>query len=321
MDAYGIALTAYALELAESDKADAANQKLMQMAKEDENGLHWGDDAIVRPEQGNKMMPIMPPQNQSAAIETTAYAMLSLVKHGDAANAAQAARWLISKRNAYGGYGSTQDTVVTLQALTEYASGIRADVDLTVNIKMGSEQKQLKINQSNFDVLQVVEIPVGENVEVSVKGKGEAIAQVVRRYNIPQAEEGDKILKVNVSYDSSQVEVNDVVTVSAQVEFNPPVPMEAGMVVLDVSVPTGFQPLTDSVEAVLQAEKRIKRYEVAGRKVIFYIENMQPGDKLSFTFQVKALYPVKAKGVASQAYSYYKPEIRGETLGKDITIQ
>jgi hypothetical protein len=36
---------------------------------------------------------------------------------------------------------------------------------------------------------------------------------------------------------------------------------------------------------------------------------------------VKALYPVKAKGVVSQAYSYYKPEIRGETLGKEVTVR
>jgi hypothetical protein len=48
---------------------------------------------------------------------------------------------------------------------------------------------------------------------------------------------------------------------------------------------------------------------------------MKPGDKLAFSFKVKALYPVKAKGVTSQAYSYYKPEIRGETLSKDITVR
>jgi len=32
------------------------------------------------------------------------------------------------------------------------------------------------------------------------------------------------------------------------------------------------------------------------------------------------VYPVKAKGVSSQAYSYYQPEITGETLGTDIIV-
>jgi hypothetical protein len=41
---------------------------------------------------------------------------------------------------------------------------------------------------------------------------------------------------------------------------------------------------------------------------------------LQFEFKVKALYPVKAKGVTSQAYSYYRPEFSAESLGEDITI-
>ncbi|TET74586.1 MAG: hypothetical protein E3J42_04905 [Dehalococcoidia bacterium] len=49
-------------------------------------------------------------------------------------------------------------------------------------------------------------------------------------------------------------------------------------------------------------------------------ENMLPGDVVSFSFDVKAMYPVKTKGVSSQAYSYYKPEIRGETLGQAMVV-
>jgi CD109 antigen len=105
------------------------------------------------------------------------------------------------------------------------------------------------------------------------------------------------------------------------VAFNPPIPMEAGMVVVDISVPTGFAPVAETIEQAIEKEARIKRYDVAGRKVIFYVGNMKPGDKVSFSFKARALYPVKAKGVVSQAYSYYKPEIRGETLGKDVTVR
>ncbi len=260
-------------------------------------------------------------QGRSTEIEATGYATLALIKHADAFNASRAAKWLVSQRNAYGGYGSTQDTVVTLQALTAYSTEGRADVDLTVSIKGEGIDKKVRITQQNFDVLQMIEVPIGQQIEISAAGKGEVIGQVVERFNLPEAEKGDEILKVTVDYDVTQVEVDDLVTVSVELEFNPPIPMEAGMVVLDVSVPTGFTPVTETIAQVLEKEKRIKRYEVAGRKVIFYIENMQPGDKLAFSFKVKALYPVKAKGVTSQAYSYYKPEIRGETLSQDITVR
>ena len=47
---------------------------------------------------------------------------------------------------------------------------------------------------------------------------------------------------------------------------------------------------------------------------------MLPGDLIAFSFSVKAMYPVKAKGTSSQVYSYYTPEIKGETLSTDITV-
>ena len=32
-------------------------------------------------------------------------------------------------------------------------------------------------------------------------------------------------------------------------------------------------------------------------------------------------YPITAKGVSSLAYSYYKPEISGETLSRDMVVR
>jgi CD109 antigen len=271
------------------------------------------------------MAPFRPDINKSADIETTAYATLALVKHGDAFNASKASKWLVSKRNANGGYGSTQDTVVTLQALTEYATGSRSDVDLTVTLKGEGVDQRLTINKDNFDVLQLVQMPVNTRIDMTVTGKGDAIGQVVRRFNEPMADTAPaaQMLKIDVKYDTAEVAVNDLVKVSVSLDFNPLPELniaEAGMIVLDVSVPTGFAPVTDSIVAVTQKMTNIKRYEVAGRKVIFYVENMKPGQQIAFDFQVKALYPVKAKGVTSTAYSYYRPDIKGETLGAAVTV-
>jgi len=312
-DPYTVAITAYALELAGSASSDDAYQMLMELAIEDENGLHWGGGNVIETEYPRQY-------SQSADIEATAYATLALIKQGDAFNASRSAKWLVSQRNAYGGFGSTQDTVMALQALIEYSSGARADVDLTVTIETSESTIEKTITAENFDVLQIVEVPVNDQVEITTQGEGEAIAQVVRRFNLPQAEAGEDIIRIDVDYDTTEVEVSDIVTVSVEVEFDPPRPMEAGMVVLDISVPTGFTPVMETIAELVDSEDNIKRYEVAGRKVIFYIENMMAGDSLSFSFQVQAMFPVKAKGVTSEAYSYYQPEIRGETLGEGVTV-
>ena len=106
-DPYTMAIVAYALAIADSALAAEAHATLMTMAEEDANGaLYWSGGSGF----------------QSAAIETTGYALLALMANDDLANAAQAAKWLATQRNAYGGFGSTQDTVVSLQALATYST-------------------------------------------------------------------------------------------------------------------------------------------------------------------------------------------------------
>jgi len=312
-DAYSAAVTAYALELASSGHRQAVYDRLMELVTEDEDGLHWSTQDMLS-------SPGPMPHNQSADIEATAYATLALVNHGDAFNASRAAQWLVSRRNAFGGFGSTQDTVVALQALTEYATGARSDVDLTVTITTDGQPQVLRINRENYDVLQIVDVPIDGEVEIAVVGKGEAIVQVVRRFNLPETDPTEDIFRIDVNYDATEVEVNDIVTVSVELEYTPPVSMEAGMIVLDISVPTGFLLLTETIDQVAEQYDKIKRYDIAGRKVIFYIENMLPGEKLAFDFEVKAMYPVRAKGVASRAYSYYQPAMTGETLSQGIVV-
>ncbi len=178
----------------------------------------------------------------------------------------------------------------------------------------------MRISPDNFDVTQVIEVPAGVAVELTAKGKGEAVVQGVLRYNLREAEQTASVFDIDVDYNTAQVAVNDLIDIDATVTFDPPEPIKAGMVVVDISVPTGFAAVDESLAKLLE-QPGVKRYDVAGRKVIVYIEDMDPGDKVSFSFQARALYPVKAKGTVSSAYSYYTPDWRGETLGQAVTVQ
>ncbi|MGI5835835.1 MAG: alpha-2-macroglobulin family protein [Chloroflexota bacterium] len=326
-DAYGVALTTYALELAKSPRAGDAYNKLMALARENDEGLYWGDEIQPLPVEpirpgGPEIAPIPPRQNQSATIETTGYALLALVEHGDKMAASRAARWLVSQRNAFGGFGSTQDTVVGLQALTRYASGSKADVDATITLKSGNWQKEIKVSPSNTDVLQVVDVPVGDALTVEVSGKGQVVMQTVRRFNMPDPQKkAESVFQLQVDYSVGQIEVNDQIDVQATIKFTPPEPIQAGMVVMDVAVPTGFAPVEETLDAAVKAQPLLKRYEIAGRKVIVYIEDMMPGDEIKFAFKAQALYPVKAQAVTSQVYAYYRPDWKGESLGGAVEVR
>ena len=170
-------------------------------------------------------------------------------------------------------------------------------------------------------MVHILEVPAGADIRVSGSGRGQVVVQAVRRFNTPEVETvGSPVFDIDVDYGTGRVDVDDLITVSADVTFNPPRIVEAGMVVLDISIPTGFSPVMESIQRMAESEPRIKRHDVAGRKVIIYIEDMEPGETLSLEFQARALFPVRAEPVTSSVYSYYRPEWKGQTLGGAMNV-
>ena len=66
----------------------------------------------------------------------------------------------------------------------------------------------------------------------------------------------------------------------------------------------GFEVVDDSLKALV-SEQLVQKTEVAGRKIIFYIESLSSNETYGFEFQIRALYPVRAEGATSSAYEYY----------------
>ncbi len=320
-DPYTMAITAYALDLADSRSADTAYDKLMSMAQVDDNGaLYWGEGGpSIEPDAEDHYG--LDYGNRSAAIETTGYALLALLERQDLVSASRTAKWLVGQRNALGGFGSTQDTVVSLQGLTLFSTKVRSNVDMTVVLESGGWRQEVDITPENSDVMQIVQVPLGDTLVVTAEGDGDAVVQSVLRYNVPESRpEVQEVFDITVDYGTDHVEVDDLITISTSVTFTPPAPIEAGMVVVDVAVPTGFEPVRQTVSDIVEDNANVKRFEIAGRKVILYIEDMMPGETVSFEFQARAKYPVRAKEVLSEVYSYYRPEHRGETLAGALTV-
>jgi len=211
---------------------------------------------------------------------------------------------------------------VGLKALMMAARHQGRSVDLTVTAKSvgGDTLAQFDVNSANFDVLQTAELPLESGVEISAVGSGQVRFQLVRQFNVLlQDDSVEKDMTLDVVYDATHVEVDDLVNVTATVRYIG-LRDSTGMMIVDVGVPTGFATVGESLDAVL-AEGLITRYEVAGRKVIFYLDGLERGEQRTLRFQVKARFPVRATIPDSQAYSYYEPAVRAEASGSEITVE
>ncbi|XP_060569312.1 venom factor-like [Ruditapes philippinarum] len=178
---YLLAITTYALALSDSTKTYTFVKYLKDIKKIDREGTFWGNP-------GGK------PANANS-VETTAYALLALLQYGDIKTSSSIVSWLTSQRDATGSFKTTQDTVVGLQALSQYKIATKSrEINLNVTIVADNlVGKQRQITTENGIVQHIIEdLPVktGNNtISVIVEGRESAVMSIDLRYNRPASTE------------------------------------------------------------------------------------------------------------------------------------
>uniref|UniRef100_A0A673JKL7 Alpha-2-macroglobulin-like protein 1 n=1 Tax=Sinocyclocheilus rhinocerous TaxID=307959 RepID=A0A673JKL7_9TELE len=129
----------------------------------------------------------------SLEVEMSAYVLLALLSGptlpGFGLNySAGIVHWLSNQQNAYGGFSSTQDTVVALQALAKYSAAIyNPEGSITVTVTSPSGQKnQFTVNRNNRLLYQEKQLQEATGTyNLRAEGKGCVFVQFALHYNIP----------------------------------------------------------------------------------------------------------------------------------------
>ncbi|NXX84199.1 CD109 protein, partial [Urocolius indicus] len=173
-DNYTLALVTYALSCAKSAKAKEALNVLNQRAEHQGEFRFWITPAS---EISDSWQP------RSIDIELAAYALLSHFHQDRLAEGIPIMKWLSQQRNHLGGFSSTQDTVVALQALSVFATLTTAgktDMDVTVTAPSLEMPEIFSIDTQNRFLLQTKEIAPAQlmTITVAAEGTGFAVFQV-----------------------------------------------------------------------------------------------------------------------------------------------
>ena len=256
----------------------------------------------------------------TAAIETTALVAQALLRAEYRPElAVQAIDFLIANRDANGAFYTTQATVQALKALVLAArsSGEKGDARVTVEMTEPSGKVVVRTFSVAAGEADVVQQFVFENIsgdanqlQIMVEGDRTLHYQIVTSYYLPwqaviSAPEGVEPMRVAVTYDRTELQVNETVQAVATVELLKP--GVAGTVLVDLGIPPGFAPVTADLDA-LAAEGAIDRYELTGRQIILYLTNVRSGKALTFAYRLQAKYPIRAQTPASQVFDYYTPD-------------
>uniref|UniRef100_A0A671V113 Alpha-2-macroglobulin domain-containing protein n=1 Tax=Sparus aurata TaxID=8175 RepID=A0A671V113_SPAAU len=120
----------------------------------------------------------------SLSVEISSYVLLAKLSASptaeDLAYANRIVRWLTGQQNQYGGFSSTQDTVVALQALALYSTLVFSlEGSSTVTVQSSSGQLTFDVNQDNKLLYQEVVLKdVTGKYSLEVKGTACASMQV-----------------------------------------------------------------------------------------------------------------------------------------------
>lgn len=225
-------------------------------------------------------------------------------------------RWLSRQRNSLGGFASTQDTVVALKALSEFAALMnteKTDIQVKVVGPRSSSPVKFLINTENRFLLQTAELAVEEPtaVNISASGFGFAICQLNVIYNVKDSRssrirksiQDQEAFDLDIAVKDNNDDVNHL-NLSVCTRFLGPA--RSGMALMEVNLLSGFTVPSDS----LPLSETLKKVEYDVGKLNLYLDSV---NETQFCVDIPAVRNFRVSNTQDASVSivdYYEPRRR-----------
>uniref|UniRef100_A0A7N8XDN8 Alpha-2-macroglobulin-like n=1 Tax=Mastacembelus armatus TaxID=205130 RepID=A0A7N8XDN8_9TELE len=292
---YTTALLAYVFTLAGDMETRAQLLQHLDIAGIKEGGfLHWSQTATET--------------SASLSVEISSYVLLAKLSaspsNEDLGYASHIIRWLTSQQNHYGGFSSTQDTVVALQALALYSTLVFSpEGSSTVTVQSPSGQLTFDVNQNNKLLYQekMLQDLTGK-YSLEVKCTACVSMQISLHYNIP------------TPTDVTTLSVEVTPEVDCTKSHRPKLTLKysgkqtsTNMVILDIKMLSGFVPDPESLKR-LKGALLVDRVEQIEDHVVVYLTELTKNVPVDHQLElIQELSVEKLKPAVVKIYDYYQP--------------
>nr|XP_022323516.1 CD109 antigen-like isoform X2 [Crassostrea virginica] len=308
-DLYELALVGYALQITNSPRVQEVMNKLDAKATIKDGTKYW-----TKPETGIQWKGWAPPKDQAKAvdIETTAYALLSLGVQKDLEGGLPVLKWITSQRNPEGGFSSTQDTIIALQSLAEFATMVFSP-NFNMRVRLTSKtpevpfQQEFVIDQNNALVLQTADIPVDvKQLEIQGTGSGVALAEISTYFNVDEEIEVSSF-DVNVTLFDETTKGFTVKVCGRWLKKG-----NSGMSMMDIGIPSGMTPDMDTLDT--SKAPMYKRSEMGYRKLSLYFDEFDSQAQCASIYMANTDKVAEKQPSVIRLYDYYEPKNQATTF-------
>ncbi|NXU42737.1 OVOS protein, partial [Drymodes brunneopygia] len=310
---YTQALLAYAFCLAgKAEKCESFLEELQKSAKKVDGSQHWEQEERSPSDTSPSFLDHAP----SAEVEITSYVLLALLckpnrSKEDLTKASGIVQWIIRQQNPYGGFSSTQDTVIALQALAAYGEATYNSASQS-RVKITSKkpfEKVFIVNNENRLLLQQTPLPeVPGKYSLTMNGSGCVFMQTALRYNIhlPEGSFGFllSVQTSNASCPWDRPAKFDIVLTSSYMGKR----SSSNMLIIDVKMLSGFVPVKSSLDKLIDSHT-VMQVENKKNHVLLYLQNISQKKRQEISFSVEQDFIVThPKPAPVQIYDYYETE-------------
>lgn len=243
--------------------------------------------------------------------ETTALALRAMIRGGASQSlCSQAQLWLLKRRRRWGGFGSTQATILTLRALLDYMNAFSRSqyeglFELFLNKKLVSSLKLTKQSRGTPKLTSFVsKLKPGKNTFKLVLSKAGKIpfSLGIRNYTYLPFNAPNTGLSMKVKLQRTRARMGQTVRLTAALSNT----TQKGqpMTVARIKYPGALQVQRWQLKQ-MKERKQIDFYELRPREVTIYFTSLAPGATHTLHFDLVARVTGNYNSAASCAYLYY----------------
>ncbi|XP_046718468.1 alpha-2-macroglobulin-like isoform X2 [Silurus meridionalis] len=301
---YTTALLAYTFSLAgENQIREQLLKKLDNVAAREAGRLHWSQSASD--------------DSGALSVEISSYVLLAVLTTGNltAADLGYANRivsWLVKQQNPFGGFSSTQDTVVALQALALYSTKVfSSDGSSTVTVTSADgDSHNFDVNQNNKLLYQERSLQdVPGKYSIDVKGSTCVSVQTALFYNVPTPSETSTLSITTSTEGSYKKLLGENLLLKFKVAYSGTLE-STNMIIVDIKLLSGFT--ADPGE--LKKGTLVERVDSKDDHLVMYIKELQRNTPITYCLNMKQVLPVKnLKSAVIKIYDYYQTSDHFET--------
>lgn len=260
-------------------------------------------------------------------IETTALAVLGWLKANNPAEfnpvVQKAVKWIAAQRGGYGGFGSTQSTILALKSLIAFTKANKktpeaGTLKLFVDDKLMAEQA-FSAGASEALTLAVPEaekhLQAGKNnVRVDISGKNVFPYTLGWTYQTLQPVSADNSpVRLETKLAKTEAAEGEVVRLTVKVENATDKGQSMAVAILGLpggmTVPEDLKQLKEYIRLPEDGSRPlVGAFEIRGRELVLYWRDLAPNQKIEVPVDLICRVPGEYSGPASRAYLYYNAD-------------